>query len=77
LGFIRDDTQLKETFSPIIFYGTETEINVEKQNSRGNYVMGSFSVFILYQVKVKIRRMGGGGGENLHAWDFAKYVRTF
>jgi hypothetical protein len=33
---------------------------MEKQNSQGNYIMGSFRVLILYQVK--IRRMGGGGG---------------
>jgi len=34
---------------------------MEKQNSQGNYIMGSFRVVILYQVK--IRRMEGGGGQ--------------
>ena len=48
LGFIRDDTQINETFSPIRFYGAETEIDMEKRNSQGNCIVGSFSVFILY-----------------------------
>jgi hypothetical protein len=48
---------------------------MEKQNSQGNYIMGSFRVFILYQVK--IRERGAGMCENLHAWDLAKFVRTF
>jgi hypothetical protein len=33
LGFIKDDTQ--ETFNPIRFYATETEM--EKQNPPGNF----------------------------------------
>jgi len=33
---------------------------MEKQNSQGNYIMASFRIFILYQVK--IRRIGEGVG---------------
>jgi hypothetical protein len=47
------------TFSPLRFNGTETEIDMEKWNFQGNYIMGSFIVFILHQVK--IRKIWGWG----------------